>query len=461
MLKNRFFEAIQEYDLIQPNDLVLVAVSGGPDSVALLNLLATYKDELKINLHVAHLNHLLRKGEAEIDAKYVETLAQKLNIPATTQAIDVQTYANEQGLSIESAAREVRYAFLEKTAKEIGATKIAIGHTADDNIETFLMRFLRGSGMKGLCGIPVKRGKIVRPLIKIWRKDIEDYVGGLKLVPRRDHTNYESKYLRNRVRLKLVPQLKMYNLNIKEIILQTIILLTEDKQYIEDKAEQALEKCIVSYEGGSIALAVDKILKLEGPIQSYVVRLAIERIKGDLTDLTYSHVRSILEGLTKTEKWELHMPAGIFVVGGLGNLTFTRCRPKSINAVPYKYLLPIPGEIKITEVGKTIKATVVNDFDLAKIQREPANIAYADFAYLSKNVVVRNRAEGDKFVPLGMKDSKKLQDLFVDEKVSAEMRDLIPLVENRGSIVWVAGVRLDDRSKVNKNTKKAVRFELI
>lgn len=186
MIDKTFLAAISEYSMFQPGDLVLVAVSGGADSTALLNLLHVNRDKLGISLHVAHLNHLLRKGDAELDVRFVEQMCQKLGIPVTVEEVDVAALANQERLGIEEAARQARYDFFDRVAKKIQAQKIAVGHTADDNIETFLMRLLRGAGLKGLCGIPPKRGQIVRPLIKIWRREIEDYVGSLKLVPRRD-----------------------------------------------------------------------------------------------------------------------------------------------------------------------------------------------------------------------------------------------------------------------------------
>ncbi|MBU0502428.1 MAG: tRNA lysidine(34) synthetase TilS, partial [Candidatus Margulisbacteria bacterium] len=244
--------------MIKPLDKVLVTVSGGADSIAMLHLLVAFSDELKITLHVAHLNHMLRGKEAELDTRFVQGLAQGLKLPITVESFDVQAYANEEKLGLEDAARRVRYAFFDRIANQVGATKIAVAHTADDNVETFLMRLLRGTGIRGLCGIPSVRGKIIRPLIRCWKREVEDYVGGQKLVPRRDHTNYESKYLRNRVRLKLIPQLKVYNLNVREIILQTILLLTEDRNYLEGVAEKNLASAYLSFKDGLLRLDLTK-----------------------------------------------------------------------------------------------------------------------------------------------------------------------------------------------------------
>jgi len=457
MIKKKFLETVKEYKMFTPGDLVLVAVSGGADSVALLYLLAEHAEQLNITLHIAHLNHMIRKKDAELDVRFVQSLAQRLKIPVTVESFDVESFAKEEKLGLEEAARRIRYAFYDRVANQIKATKVAVGHSADDNVETFLMRILRGAGLKGLCGIPVQRSMIVRPLIKIWRREIEDYVGALKLVPRRDYTNYESKYMRNRVRLKLIPQLKIYNMNIKEIILQTILLLTEDKEYLDAKAEEALAETFISSTENELRIDIEKLHEWETPIQGHLLRKAIERVKGDLLDLKFTHIQDILDKLEATEKWELHLPGGIFVVGGPEELVITREKPKVKEKRSFFYQLTVPGEIDVKEIGKKVRASVAEDEELV----EDTQIAYVDHSALGKNLIIRNRNDGDKFNPLGMRNSKKLQDFFVDEKIPAEFRDYIPIVESAGRIVWVGGSRIDDRAKITKRTKKVVKLELL
>lgn len=434
-----------------------MAVSGGADSTALLNLLCANRDALKISLHVAHLNHMLRKGDAELDIKFVEGLAQRLEVPVSVEAVDVAAMAEREKLGIEEAARIARYDYFERMAAKVGAGKIAVGHTADDNIETFLMRLLRGAGLKGLCGIPPRRGKIVRPLIKIWRREVEDYVGALKLVPRRDHTNYESKYMRNSVRLKLVPQLKIYNLNIKEIILQTILLLTEDNLYLDNKAAELMDEITISRNAGEIRLSAEKLLKQESTIRRYIFRIAIEKIKGNLTQLSFNHIRSLTDKLGAAERWELHLPDGIFAVGERGALLISREKPRVQETRPFRYQLTIPGEIRLQEIGRTVRGSFVNEIE----KGQGPSIAYVDYGILGKEVIIRNKTAGDRFSPLGVKGTKKLQDFFVDEKVPAEERERVPIVESVGRIIWVAGKRLDERAKVTDKTKKIVKLELL
>ncbi len=456
MIDDKFLETAREYEMFAPGDVVLAAVSGGVDSTALLNLLVAHRDRLKISLHVAHLNHMLRKGDAELDARFVQGLAQKFNLPVTVEAVDVAALAKQEKLGIEEAARLARYEFFERVARKIGAGRIAVAHTADDNVETFLMRLLRGAGLKGLCGIPPKRGLIVRPLIKAWRREIEDYVGALKLVPRRDHTNYESKYLRNSVRLKLIPQLKIYNLNIKEIILQTILLLTEDNLYLENKAAEALGAVQRDGEPGEVRLDLARLKKIEPALRGHLLRLAVSRVKGDLNQLAYGHVRAVLDKLDATEKWELHLPGGFFAQGGRDELVVSREREPQREAKVFKYALSVPGRVELKEIGRTFGCEFAEQLD----KTAGPNVAYVDQAALGREVIVRNKLPGDRFMPLGLKGTKKVQDFFVDEKVPAGERDDVPVVESGGRIIWLGGWRLDERAKVTERTKKIVRLEM-
>lgn len=456
MIKNKVLETIKEYKMICPGDSILVGVSGGADSTSTLHLLHALKEELKISsIVVAHFNHLMRKEDAGLDQKYVENLAKNLGLLCLSESADVEAYAAREKLSKEDAGRRLRYAFYESAAKKVGANRIALGHTADDMVETFLMRLLRGAGLKGLTGIPPVRGTIIRPLIKIWRKEIDIYIALLKLVPRVDHTNYESKYMRNRVRLKLIPQLKIYNLNIKEILLQTVLLLTEDYLYMESKTKEVLSEMAVKEKEGMIEINAQKLRELEPPIVNHLIRTAIERVKGNLAELAFSHVHDIVKNLDSTERWELHLPDKTYAVGTRDHLTITKEPPKEPEKKSFHYNLPVPGEIAIKETGAKIKAEIL---DKPQNLNGSENIAFLDFEETGKELIVRSRKDGDRFFPLGLNGAKKLQDFFVDLKVPYNERELAPIVESAGRIVWVAPLRIDERAKVGKNTKKAVKL---
>jgi len=456
MLKNKALETIHEYKMFNPQDAVLIGVSGGADSTALLHLLHALKAELGLShLYVAHLNHMLRREDADLDQKYVEGLAKNLGILCLSESADVAAYATKNKLSLEDAGRRLRYKFYETTARKINANKIALGHTADDSVETFLMRLLRGAGLRGLTGIPPVRGNIVRPLIKTWRREIDQYIAYLKLVPRVDHTNYESKYLRNRVRLKLIPQLKIYNLNIKEILLQTVLLLTEDYLYMEAKTKEAFSDLTLKEKEEALELNAVKLRALEPPIQGHLIRTAVEKVKGNLAELAFSHIHEIIKNLDQNERWETHLPDNIFAVGNRNTLTITKEHPREPEKISFYYTLSIPGEIFVPEAKLTLRAEILE----GEVQvDESSNVAVLDFEEVGRELVVRSRQDGDRFYPLGMKGAKKIQDFFVDLKIPIEERDTIPIVESAGRIIWVAGHRIDERAKVNRGTKKAVKL---
>lgn len=456
MINEKALETIIEYKMFSPGDSVLVGVSGGADSIALLHLLHKYKEALKLSsIYVAHLNHMIRKDDAELDQRYVENISKNLGLICLSESVNVEALAAQKKISVEDAGRQARYAFYFQTIQKVGANKIVLGHTADDMIETFLMRLLRGAGLKGLSGIPPVRGNIVRPLIKTWRKDIDLYIASLKLVPRIDYTNYESKYLRNRVRNKLLPQLKIYNLNIKEILLQTVLLLTEDYLYMESKTKEALKDIIAKEKEGSIELEATKLRALEPPIVGHLIRTAIERVKGNLAELAFSHIHSIIKNLDSTEKWEIHLPDKTYAVGSKNSLIITKETPKEPIRNSFHYTLFVPGEVIVNEGGIKIKAELLDSIPETDEQQ---NTVFLDFEETGLELSVRSRKEGDRFFPLGMKNAKKVQDFFVDLKIPSEDRDTIPIVESAGRIVWIAGLRIDDRAKIKKKTKKAVKL---
>lgn len=456
-MKTLVLQTIKEYKMFSPGDSVLIGVSGGADSTALLHLLYELKAELGLStLYVAHLNHLLRKEDADLDQKYVGGLAKNLGLLCLAEAVDVAAHATKNKLSLEDAGRRLRYEFYRETAQKVGANKIALGHTADDSVETFLMRLLRGAGLRGLTGIPPVRSNIVRPLIKSWRREIDQHIAHLKLVPRIDHTNYESKYLRNRVRLKLIPQLKIYNLNIKEILLQTVMLLTEDYLYMEAKTREALSEITAREAENFIELNADKLRELEPPIEGHLLRTAIEKVKGNLSELAFSHIHDIAKNLDSTEKWELHLPDGIYAVGHRNTLTITKTKPEEPEKVSFYYNFSIPGQLKIKEAGLLLTAEI-----LSEPPHTPSldpHTAHLDFEEVGRELIVRSRKDGDRFYPLGMKGTKKVQDFFIDQKIPQEERDKIPIVESASRLIWIVGQRIDERVKVDKKTKKVLKL---
>jgi len=281
-------KTIKKYRLIDKNDKVLVGVSAGPDSVTLLYVLNAIKKELKISLHIAHLDHMLRDDSCK-DREFVELLGKKLNLPVTAARINVKKISGRG--SLEEIARNARFKFFLKVAKTVKADKIALGHNLDDQAETVLMRIIRGAGLYGLCGISPNRDifgyTFIRPLIEVTRKEIEAFLKRKGITSRIDYSNYEDIYLRNKIRNNLLPLLKrQYNSNIKEILSNIAESASLDYDYLNSVAQKALKRM-----GNRIVL--DKFLRLHPAIQRLVLRLAIAKVKGDMRKITFQHIREL------------------------------------------------------------------------------------------------------------------------------------------------------------------------
>lgn len=288
MLLEKVKNTIKRYHLIDNHDRVLVAVSGGPDSVALLYLLNSLKKELKINLHIAHLDHMLRKDSYK-DRRFVEGLAGKLRIPITCAQINIKELAKKG--SLEEIARNARLGFLFKAAKDIKADKIALGHTLDDQAETVAMRILRGAGLYGLSGILPKRElagfTLIRPLIEAKRIDVEAYLKRKKVRPRRDASNFEDIYFRNRIRNRLLPLLeKEYNRNVKEVLANMAQGIGSDYDYLLRVANKTMKRL-------KAKIILDKLLRLHPAIQRLIFRQCFASLKGDTRRLSFQHIKEI------------------------------------------------------------------------------------------------------------------------------------------------------------------------
>lgn len=314
-------DTIKKYKLISKNDKILIGVSGGPDSVTLLYLLNSLKKELKISLHIAHLDHKLRKDSIK-DKDFVEKLAQKLKIPLTAAEINVQALARHG--SLEEICRNERLGFFFRVAKEIKADKIALGHNLDDQAETVLMRLLRGSGLYGLSAILPKRGiggyQLIRPLIGVTRREIEAFLKKKKIIPRRDASNLEEIYFRNKIRNKLFPLLaRGYNKNIKAVLANMAEILGSDYDYLNKAAERALGYL------GAKSLNLQKLQRLHPAILRLVLRLSIRRLKGDMRRITFQHIRELEDLiLNRPAASIVDLPKGISVVKTKKFLSFYR-----------------------------------------------------------------------------------------------------------------------------------------
>jgi len=315
MIVKKFKKFIEDYNLVEKNDKIVVGVSGGPDSVALLYLLNSLKKELSFSLHIAHLDHSLRKDSYK-DVEFVKELSQRLNLPITIAQINIKELAKKG--SIEEIARNARLGFLFKVSKDIKAKKIALGHNLDDQAETVLMRILRGTGLYGLCGILPKRNlygfTIIRPLLGITRREIDAYLKKRKIKTRQDYTNLKDIYLRNRIRHKLLPLLeKQYNKNIKNILANMAESIGYDYDYLLKLSQKTfLKKANILRK--KIVFNFKEFLKLEPALQRMLIRLSIYRLKGNLRRFEFRHIKEIEDLIFKRPTNSIvDLPQGISI----------------------------------------------------------------------------------------------------------------------------------------------------
>jgi len=319
-LAERVLGFIGQHHLVLPQGTLVVGVSGGPDSVCLAHLLVGLKDRLGVGIHLAHLNHLLRDAESEADADYVSELARRLGVDATLERRDVRSYQTMHCLTLEEAARQVRYQFLAEVAGKAGAGRIAVGHTADDQTETILMRLLRGTGALGLAGMqPLtewdslggQRGlKIVRPLLEVSRKEVEAYCQRHGLAPRRDSSNLSKVHLRNRLRCELLPLLRRYNPRIDEALLRMADTLTSDLDFLEQQVSRVWDG-VVSEEEKAVVLKAAELKSLHPALQRHLFRLVLKRLLGDLEDIEWKHIEKMRQALDLPKGKRLVLPRGL------------------------------------------------------------------------------------------------------------------------------------------------------
>ena len=463
-LEQRVLHFIREHHLILSQSCLLVAVSGGPDSICLVHILAKLKEALGIRLHITHLNHQLRGAESEADAQYVSNLAQRLGIPATIEKREVKAYQTLKRISLEEAAREVRYTFLAQVAGAIGVSQVAVGHTMDDNIETILMHLIRGSGTRGLQGLRPRTEwhlsgnslTIIRPLLGVSRKETANYCQDHKLMPRLDTSNLSLSPLRNRIRLKLLPLLKSYNPQVDEAILRTARIAGEDLAFLEKEGLRVWDK-IAQRQGNIIILDKAKFLELPLALKRHLLRMSLEKLLGTLKDIEMCHIEEIMDALTKPAGRRLSLPGGLIFTIEYNRYLIAK-DPSALSPFPIleqEWPLNLPGETILP--GWRIEASIIRREQMAEKDNE--FIAYFDLDKTKDKLSVRTRKPGDRFQPLGMSQPKKLGEFMVDAKITRTWRQRVPLVCSPQQIIWVVGWRIDDRVKVTESTKQVLCLE--
>ncbi|HUW22524.1 MAG TPA: tRNA lysidine(34) synthetase TilS [bacterium] len=447
---------IERYNMFSPGDRVLVGVSGGPDSVCLLHILNRCRKDMALSLHVVHINHGIRKRESKREEKFVSHLAGRMGLPITVKSLDVPSYARRKKLTVEEAARDMRYSALEQLAGKLNAKKIALGHTASDQVETVLMHLLRGSGPQGLSGIPPVRKlgstAVVRPLIEVNREEILNYLKKNKLTFCLDSSNRKTEYFRNRIRLKLLPLLrKNYNENIDGALLRLSEILKEENAYWERVVERVLGK-VVSWEAEKILIDFKRFLRYNVIVQ----RRVLYRLFGGIVSL--SQIEAIRSLAQKSSQGKRVYLGKRFSVRKEGDFLIFSSSPER-RFKKFNYPLRVPGKNEIEGLDLTLNTRIV---DFRPVSDKGANTAYFDVDKINfKKLLLRNRREGDRFRPFGLRGTKKLSDFFIDRKIPRRLRDRVPLLVEGEDILWVVGIRRADKARITEDTKKILEVRVL
>lgn len=462
---NKINNTIKNYSMAKKEEGLLLCVSGGPDSIAMLHAFISIAKDMHLRLFIVHVNHSLRGIESDKDQRYVENTAKALNIPVICSKVNTIEFSKSDKISVEAAARKLRYDFFIQTAKRLKIKTIATAHTKDDQAETILMRLIRGAGPRGLCGIPVINHindiKIIRPLIDISRKEVLEYLSSEKIRPRIDLSNTSIKFFRNKIRLKLIPAFEReYNHDIKNVFSSLAELMQGDFEYLEYVYKKTFKQLAKIKKRGEIVFRLCDIKSKPVSIKRGLIRNAIEFLCGGLDNIEYRHWKEIESLIGKRPAGSVvSLPNNISIKKTKKSLSVYLCKvtKPGIEKQPIS-ILKIPSKVFFGRHMLHIAATRhVPDFSGKPKKTEYIHLKVKDFP-----LILRTYRQGDSIKPLGMQDYKKVSDIFIDDKIPLSRRKNIPILAScSGEILCIFGVRVSEACRIRKNTKQAIKLELL
>jgi len=448
---------VDEMHMLDPGDGVLLGISGGPDSTALLHTMHQLSKEMDIWIAAVHVNHGLRKDESIRDAEFAGSQAQGLGIPF--ESVTLTSLEGSQG-SVQQRARKLRYFHFRRVAASCGARRIALGHHADDCIEWALMNLLQGSGLSGLRGIPPVRRDLIRPLIRIRKSEILDYLRKRSITYVEDISNSSLSYLRNRIRHTLIPFLEeQFNPRVNDALIRLLSIAALEDAHIAREAEKSFTLALLDRKDGVLRMDRAAVAEMDPAVRARVIRHAIESMAGTTQGVTFDHVQSIAQMVKKGGRSRrLDLPGGIVAGAEYGSLLVEK--PAKNKAGPFSHTIHGPGDYWLPVPGVRFVVQPAPNGLAIDLKRCPSGRAYLDAGQCTFPLTIRNPLPGDRFHPLGMDAAVKLKDFFIHQRVPRSSRAMTPLVISREKIAWVAGLRLDERFKVRRPEASVLTMEI-
>lgn len=485
-LEKRICQEIKKLHLFHENEKVVLAVSGGPDSLALLHIMHSIAKPLEITLFVAHLDHAIRPNSHK-DAQFVQRTAESLGIPCFCERHDVLGYARKYRLGIEEAAREVRYSFLMSVAYKTGATAIATGHTADDQAETVLMNILRGAGLSGLKGMRVRKPlalpvreknnmpnvvkvDIVRPLLFTQRKDIEAYLARKNLSPVIDETNYDTAYFRNKIRHHLLPFLEEeYQSNLRALLSRNAETLALDWDFIQQEVNTLYEQLSVQTPT-RVSFPKKELLSLHPSLQRYLLIHACQSLQPLLKGLSWIHVIDALSVISRgTTGLKINLPDNLILYCDYQHIHVILATNRASMRMEFfpqvdkntLMRLDINTTYTFDRWSISISLISIDDLEISPFENKSKWQAFLDADKIHFPLYVRTRKQNDKFHPLGMQSEVKLSGFLSSQKVKQSVRDTLPLIaDSNDDILWVPGVRISQKAAISEDSSNIVHVKI-
>jgi len=464
-LKDKVVQNINENNLVR-TQRIIVGLSGGPDSVCLLHVMNSLSQMYGYKLYPAHLNHMLRGDEADRDEQFCEEFCTSFGLSLKVWHKDIGSIAEKTRRSVEEAARDVRYSLFREYADSLGGALIAVAHNMNDQAETVLMRIIRGTGLDGLKGMEFYRDGIIRPLLSVPRVLIEDYNKAVGIVPKIDSTNLVTDYTRNKVRLKLLPDIKeLFDIDAVDALYRLSQTCNEDTELISFLVEKEYTECILEKNDIFIKLSLDRLNSVPKPALGRVIRRTLDDFSKSLKGIEHIHIEQVkkLVQYGKTGS-QVQLPGKIRIYKDYSFIKVFKEVAESIDiSNNFSVRITHQGEYALPNTKKlNIELINVEEYkkEASKLTQRSL-VQFFDFNSIKDSADIRFRQAGDIFFPFGSSGSKKLKEFLIDEKVPKEQRDKLLLLADGREIIWIIGMRTNEKYKVNNKTIKVVKLEVV